>query len=111
MTAIQWAAASLKDAGDLLKESDSLPLASFNEANPDGKILLASAKQILANLGKNSDSISLADASDTSKIFAGTKFNGDGVIDTSEIRVQGWLLEKIVNRWRIDPEATLNTSH
>lgn len=37
-------------------------------------------------------------------------FNGEGVIDTSEIRVQGWLLENLVNRWRIEPDATLDTS-
>lgn len=80
LAAIKWAAGHLKDAGDLLKESDSLPLAAFNEASPDGKILLASAKQILANLGKTTEVISLADASDTAKIFAGTKFNGDGII-------------------------------
>ena len=81
LAAIKWASAHLKDAGDLLKDADALPLAAFNDANPDGKILLASAKQILANLGRSADaSISLADASDTAKIFAGTKFNGDGVI-------------------------------
>lgn len=80
LNAIKWAAAHLKDAGDLLKELDALPLASLNEATSEGKAVLASAKQILANLGKTSDAISLADASDTVKIFAGTKFNGDGVI-------------------------------
>jgi hypothetical protein len=80
LAAIKWAAAHLKDAGDLLKELDTLPLASINDATPEGKVVLASAKQILTNLGKSAGSISLADASDTAKIFAGTKFNGDGVI-------------------------------
>ncbi|MDP3069726.1 MAG: hypothetical protein Q8N18_05525 [Opitutaceae bacterium] len=77
---IKWAAAHLKDAGDLLKETDTLPLAALNEATPEGKAVLASATRILSNLGKKSDAISLADVSDTAKIFAGTKFNGDGVI-------------------------------
>lgn len=80
LTAINWAAGHLKDAGVLLQESDSLPLTAFNDATPEGKALLASAKQILANLGKKTDAIALADASDTAKIFTGTKFNGDGVI-------------------------------
>ncbi|MSU50520.1 MAG: hypothetical protein EXS37_15780 [Opitutus sp.] len=80
LAAIKWGAAHLKDAGDPLKESDSLPLVAFNEATPEGNALLASAKQILANLGRKSDTIALSDASDTAKIFAGTRFNGDGLI-------------------------------
>ena len=80
IAAIKWAAAHLRDAGDLLKEQDSIALSALNDATPEGKAVLASAKQILTNLGKSPDAISLADASDTVKIFAGTKFNGDGVI-------------------------------
>ena len=38
------------------------------------------AKQILANLGKESDCISLADTADSAAIFAKTRYNGDGVI-------------------------------
>lgn len=81
LAAIKWAAAPLTDAAVLLSEKDSLPLAAFNAANPEGKVLLASAKQILANLGKkDADTITLADASDSAKIFAGTPFNGDGIV-------------------------------
>src|SRR3954451_2895352 len=43
---IKWAAAHLKDAGDLLKESDTLPLSALNDATPEGKAVIASAKQI-----------------------------------------------------------------
>ncbi len=80
LAVIRWAAAHVKDAGELLKDADSLPLAAFNDATPEGRAVLASARQILANLGSKADAISLADASDTAKIFAGTKFNGDGII-------------------------------
>ncbi len=80
LSAIKWASLHLKDTGDLLKETDSLPLAALNDATPEGKVLIASARQILKNLGKAGDAIALADASDTAKIFAGTKFNGDGII-------------------------------
>lgn len=80
LAAIKWASLHLKDTGDLLKETDSLALAALNDATPEGKALIASAKQILKNLGKSGDAIALADASDTAKIFAGTKFNGDGII-------------------------------
>jgi hypothetical protein len=81
LAAIKWASAHLKDAGDLLKDADSLLLPAFNDATPEGKAVHASAKQILANLGRPETApIALADVADTAKIFAGTQFNGDGVI-------------------------------
>ena len=56
-------------------------LAAINDATPEGKILLASAKQILANLGKKTaDAIPVEDAANTAKIFAASALNGDGVI-------------------------------
>jgi hypothetical protein len=36
-------------------------------------------------------------------------FSGEGRVDTDEIRVQGWIVENLTNRWRIDPDATLAT--
>ena len=42
----------LKNPDDLVKGGDALPLAAINDATPEGKQLLASARQILANLGK-----------------------------------------------------------
>jgi len=52
LAAVKWAAARLKDAGDLLKGADALPLAAINDATAEGKTLLASAKQILASIGQ-----------------------------------------------------------
>src|SRR5262249_42719079 len=48
---------------------------------PEGKQLLSSARQILANLGKkDADTVTIEDTTDTTKIFAQTRFNGDGII-------------------------------
>ena len=70
-----------RNPDDLVKGSPSLALAAINDATPEGKQILASAKQILANLGKtDAATIDLADTADTAKIFAATNFNGDGVI-------------------------------
>ncbi len=81
IAAVQWAGSLLKNPDDLITGSDSLPLAAINDASPEGKQILAAARQILANLGhKEAADISVADASDGNKIFAGTLFNGDGVI-------------------------------
>lgn len=79
--AVKWATSHLKKPEDLLQGSDSLPLSAINDATDSGKQLLASAKQILANLGKkDATAITLADTADTAKIFAQTKFNGDGIV-------------------------------
>ena len=76
----QWLTRVVKDADLLLKEADALKLEDFNADDPDGARLQASARQILKNLGLEKDEISLADTADNVKIFAGTRFNGDGII-------------------------------
>jgi hypothetical protein len=81
IAAIKWAGKCLKNPNDLLKSSPELPLAAFNTETAEGKLLLASAKHILINLGKaDSPAITLEDTADTTKIFAQTKFNGDGIV-------------------------------
>src|SRR5947209_10898371 len=81
IAAAKWATSCLKNPDDLLKGSPSLPLSAINDATEEGKQLLSSARQILANLGKkDADSITIEDTTDTTKIFAQTVFNGDGII-------------------------------
>lgn len=81
LAAVKWIGSVLKNADDLTRRTDTLPLAAIAENNPEGGQLLASAKQILVNLGKpEAVSISADDTADTVKIFAQTKFNGDGII-------------------------------
>ncbi len=81
VAAVQWAEEHLKDLSVLRNGGDSLPLDQINDQNPSGQALLASARQILKNLGKaDASAISLADVADTAKIFAQTKFNGDGIV-------------------------------
>ena len=78
---VKWACSMVKNPDDLLRSADSIELSSINDATPEGRQLLASARQILVNLGrKDASSISVNDASDTTTIFAQTKFNGDGII-------------------------------
>jgi hypothetical protein len=81
IAAVKWAGSMLKNPDDLVRGGDSVPFSAFNDATPEGKQLLASAKQITANLGqKDATAVSLADVSDANKIFANTTFNGDGVV-------------------------------
>lgn len=81
LAAVKWAGALLKDAGGLVKGSSGLALSAINADHEEGQRLLASAKQILKDLGKkNAKEITLDDTADTAKIFGKTKFNGDGVL-------------------------------
>jgi hypothetical protein len=83
IAAIKWAGLCLKSADDLLKGSPELPLSAINEATPEGKKVLAAAKHLLENLGKpEATLVTLEDTADTAKIFAQTRFNGDGIIPT-----------------------------
>ena len=81
IAAVRWAGSLLKNPDDLIKSAEPLPLAAINDTTPEGKQILGSARQILANLGKKeAAAISVADASDANRIFVNTTFNGDGVI-------------------------------
>ncbi|WP_415663398.1 hypothetical protein, partial [Rariglobus hedericola] len=81
LAAIDWAALHLEDLGVLLRRKDALPLAAFKASTPEGKSALIAAKRILSNFGQpEATEITLAQASDTARIFSSTPFNGDGVI-------------------------------
>jgi hypothetical protein len=81
IAAARFATDNLKRPDDLFKGDDGLPLASINDATPEGRTLASSAKQILRNIGKTDAAVvTVADVSDKVRLFAGTPFNGDGVI-------------------------------
>jgi len=81
IAATKWAGSCLKNPDELLKSCPALPLAAFNDATPEGKQLLASAKQILATLKKtDATAVTVEDASLVTEKFAETVLNGDGII-------------------------------
>ena len=81
ISTLNWTCALLKDPAELKKGLDGLPLSSINDSSDAGKAVLASAKQVLANLGKASASaVTVADISDSVKLFIDTIFNGDGIV-------------------------------
>ncbi len=81
IAAVRWAAGLLKNPDELVKGQATLPLASINDATPEGHTVLASARTILASLGQSAATeISLDDTGNTARIFAQTAFNGDGII-------------------------------
>jgi hypothetical protein len=81
IAAAKWATGLLKNPDDLIKGQSSLPLASINDATPDGKGILGAAKQILADLGKK-DAVEMTvdDVVAAEKIYSALSFNGDGIV-------------------------------
>jgi hypothetical protein len=95
LAAIRWCMPRLDHLGRLVAETEGaegLPLAAIDRRTPEGRALLGGAQQILQSLGKaDATEIGPADVADTSKVFAGTRFNGDGIIppdaaETPELR-------------------------
>ena len=81
IAAVNWIVSMVKNPSILLKELQCLKLDDINDQTEEGKTLFLSAKQILSNIDKpDADTISVDDTSDPAKIFAGTMFNGDGII-------------------------------
>ena len=76
----QWVTSLLKTDDLLLDGKDSIDINDIDQGTEAGKKLYNSAKQILANLGKEGTVISLTDTADVAAIFVKTRFNGDGVI-------------------------------
>lgn len=75
-----WLLDVVKDADSLLLGKDGIALSDINQDSEQGKRLYASAKQILENLKKEGEVVTVADSSDSIAIFAQTRFNGDGII-------------------------------
>ena len=83
--AVEWAAAHLKQPADLLRGDAALPLAAINDAAPEDRVLIASAREILKRLGKpEAEQLSPEDFADPDKVFPTTTLNGDGVLAPSE---------------------------
>lgn len=84
IAAVQWTTALLNNPDELASRPTAMPLAAVKSDSEEGARILASARQILANLGRaDASQISPDDTQDTAKIFANTKFNGDGIITSA----------------------------
>jgi hypothetical protein len=81
IAAVKWAGGLLKNPDELAKKIGPLPLASINDATPEGKAILGAAQMILEKRGrKDANAITLEDTAETAKVLTQTSFNGDGVI-------------------------------
>ncbi len=81
----KWLTSVVKNADGILKGKDSIALDEINTDNEAGLKLYKSANEILKNLGKTTQEVSLADTADSMAIFSKTRFNGDGVITAASV--------------------------
>jgi hypothetical protein len=89
LAAVEWACAQLSDPATLYRGGD-LPLAAITEATDEGQRLRASAREILKSLGKpDATHISVADTMEKAKVFAESRYNGDGVVSLEIIADAG----------------------
>ena len=80
MAATRWAGSLLRDDELLAAGADPLPLAAIDDGSEEGRSVLASAREVLKNLGKEGETINAEDTADCVRVFAATRFNGDGLI-------------------------------
>lgn len=84
LAAVRWTLECLRDPEGLLQGKTTLPLSAINDQNPEGKNILAAAREILTALEKpQATTIGPEDTTDTTRIFSKTRFNGDGVVPAS----------------------------
>jgi hypothetical protein len=109
IAATKWAGSCLKNPDELLKSSPSLSLSAISEATPEGKQLLASAKQILATLKKaDATAVTVEDASQVTEKFVETVLNGDGIIipETAQDDATKQVINDIISCLGSDPDRS-----
>lgn len=75
LEAVAWLQEQHVDLGSVLSGGESVKLDKLKAG-----AVRAGAEQLLANLGKKADVVTLADATNAEKMFVDTLFNGDGVV-------------------------------
>lgn len=87
LAALHFALCRLKSAESLLTGEGSFPLTAIDGSTDEGRRLSASAVTVLERLDKpGADRVTIDDACATEAIFAGTPFNGDGIITPGSSR-------------------------
>ena len=99
LSAVDWVCAVLRDLRPVLAGSSALPLAAINDSIPEGRLLLASARQIQNFLGQEgAEAITIEHVAGTEALLHDSPFNGDGVITPASARDQAMqgLIEEIM---------------
>jgi len=95
LAVLAWLGLVLKNPDQLTSGGNGVPLSAIKDDTEEGRRVLASARTIIANLGKGEGyCISVDDTRDSELIFAQTRYNGDGVVTTASTDdelLQAWI--------------------
>ena len=81
LAAVDWVCAKLKDPAIILKSGETLALSELDDSDAEARLMLASARRILAGLGKpDAAEISVTEAVGAAGVLAAGRFNGDGIV-------------------------------
>ena len=81
LDAIDWTLARLASPDELLAGTDVLPLAAIEASRAEGATILAAARRLLQELGRETAAgIDLESASGAAELLAARPLNGDGVV-------------------------------
>ena len=81
LAAVRWVSEALGDMDTLLAGSSEFPLKNIDDSSPEGQQLLASARQLLAYLGRpEAEVLTVEDVAGTDTLLHDSRFNGDGII-------------------------------
>jgi hypothetical protein len=83
LAAVKWAGALLNNPDDLLQGAPALPLAAVKDATPEGKLIATFARQVLGK--RDSDVITVEEATAAAQTFAAKPFNGDGILSADSV--------------------------
>jgi len=107
--ALNWTLSLIREPDDLTRTNNCLPLSAINEESPEAKDILSCAREILKNTGKGqADAITPVDVADKVRIFANTRFNGDGIIPAmaAEDPALRQVIEDIMNCLGSEPDRS-----
>ena len=99
LAAVAWISEVLRDLRPVMAGNSALPLAAIDDSRPEGKRLLAAARQLLNFLNKPGvEEIGVEDVTGTETLLHDSPFNGDGVVTPASARDEGTrlLIEEIM---------------
>ena len=87
LAAVAWISEVLRDLRPVMAGNSALPLAAIDDSRPEGKRLLAAARQLLNFLNKPGvEEIGVDDVTGTETLLHDSPFNGDGVVTPASAR-------------------------
>lgn len=109
LAAVNWSCRMMTTLDSFMAGAPALPLAAINTDHEEGRHLQASARRLLAMLGKtDADAISIEDVAETDNLLLAARFNGDGIIpaEAAEDETIAAIITDIIATVGSDPDRS-----